>query len=27
LSKIHSRLKKILAAPHDTMKSNNDTQR
>ena len=27
LSKIHSRLKKMLAAPHDTIKGNKDTQR
>ena len=27
LSKIHSRLKKMLAHTHDTMKGNKDTQR
>jgi hypothetical protein len=27
LSKIHSRLKKMLAHTHDTMKVNTDTQR
>lgn len=26
LSKIHSRLKKMLAFPYDTMKGNKDTQ-